>query len=170
MVRLNNETSQHAAQQFENSLLARHPKPSRCVHDQGPEFVGHCFQTALDEHDIIHRPTAVKNPQANAICERLHQTAANALRVSIHAHPPQNVDDAAFLIDTALSTAAHSARAATRSTLKISPGALIFHREWDFFVPVFFTRGCFAPNLFAFVNKFVRMRTFLAFFNTSPAR
>jgi hypothetical protein len=69
----------------------------------------------LDEHNIVHRPTTVKNPQANAICERPHQTAANALRVLIHAHPPQNVDNAACLIDTALSTAACSALAATHS-------------------------------------------------------
>jgi hypothetical protein len=90
----------------------------------------------LDEHDIIHRPTAVKNPQANAICERLHQTAANALLVLIHAHPPQNIDNTAFLIDTAPSTAACSARAATHSTLKISPGALIFHRDMMLDMPV----------------------------------
>jgi hypothetical protein len=90
----------------------------------------------LDEYNIIHRPTTVKNPQANAICERLHQTVGNALRVLIHAHPPQDINDAAFLIDTALSTAAYSARAAIHSTLKISPGALIFHRDMILDIPI----------------------------------
>jgi hypothetical protein len=56
--------------------------------------------------------------------------------VLIHAHPPKNIDDAAFLIDTALSTAAYSARAATHSTLKISPGALIFHRDMTLDTPI----------------------------------
>ena len=84
----------------------------------------------------MHRPTTVKNPEANAICERLHQTAANVLRPLMHAqrplmraHPPQNINDAAAIIDAALSTAAYSARAATRTTLKISLGALVFHRD-----------------------------------------
>jgi transposase InsO family protein len=136
IVRLNNKTSQHVAQQFENSWLARYPKPIRCIYDQGSEFIGHNFQTMLDEYNIIHRPTTVKNPQANAICERLHQTIGNALRVLIHAHPPQNINDAAFLIDTALSTAAYSARAAIHSTLKISPGALVFHRDMILDIPI----------------------------------
>jgi hypothetical protein len=106
------------------------------MHDQGSEFVGHCFQTMLDERNVVHRPTTVKNPQANAICERLHQTAGNASRVLIHAHPPQNVNNAAFLIDTALSTAACLARASIHSALKISPGALVFHRDMTLDVPV----------------------------------
>ena len=91
----------------------------------------------LNNYDIIHRPCTVKNPQSNAICERLHQTVTNALRPLIHAHPPQNVDDAAMLIDTALSTAAFSARAAIHSTLKISPpGALVFHRDMVLDIPI----------------------------------
>jgi hypothetical protein len=134
--RLNNKTSQHAVQRFENSWLARHPKPLRCTCDRGSAFVGHCFQTMLDECDVVHGPTAVKNPLADAICEKLHQTAANAPRVSIHARSSQNVDDAAFLIDTALSTAACLARAATHSNLKISPGALIFHRNMMLHTPI----------------------------------
>jgi predicted MPP superfamily phosphohydrolase len=56
--------------------------------------------------------------------------------VLVHAHPPQNVNDAAFLIDTALSTAACLARAAIHSTLKTSPGALVFHRDVILDTPV----------------------------------
>ena len=90
----------------------------------------------LDDYGIIHRPTTVKNPQANAICERLHQTVANAIRPLIHAHPPQNINDATAIIDTALSAAAYSARAAIHSTLKISPGALVFHRDMLLDIPI----------------------------------
>ena len=136
IIRLNNKTSQHVAQQFENLWLSRYPRPVRCIYDQGAEFIGHDFQSMLDEYNIIHRPTTVKNPQANAICERLHQTVANALRPLIHAHPPEDINDAAMLIDTALSTAAYSARAAIHSTLRISPGALIFHRDMILDIPI----------------------------------
>jgi hypothetical protein len=136
VIRLNNKTSLHVAQQFENSWLSRYPRPVRCIYDQGSEFIGHEFQTMLDEYNIIHRPTTVKNPQANAICERLHQTVANALRPLIHAHPPQDMNDVALIIDTALNTAAYSARAAIHTTMKISPGALVFHRDMILDIPI----------------------------------
>jgi hypothetical protein len=85
----------------------------------------------------MHRPAAVKNPQPNAIGERSHQTVANALRPLLLAHPPQKVQDAAFIIaDTALSTAAQLARAAMHSASKISPGALMLHRDVVLDIPV----------------------------------
>jgi hypothetical protein len=43
IVCLNNKTSQHVAQLFENSWLSRHPHPVRCICYQGPEFIGHEF-------------------------------------------------------------------------------------------------------------------------------
>jgi hypothetical protein len=48
----------------------------------------------------------------------------------------KNVNNAAFLINTALSTAACLARAAIHSTLKISPGALLFHRDMILETPI----------------------------------
>ena len=90
---INNKTSQHVSQQFENSWLAQYPRPQRStmhIYDQGSEFFGHEFQTILDKYGIVHQPTTVKNPQANAICERLHQRVANAsihpLISSMHIH------------------------------------------------------------------------------------
>jgi hypothetical protein len=136
IVRLSNKTSQHVAQQFEILWLARCPRPVRRVYDQGSKFKGHEFQTVLDECNIVHQPTTVKNPQANAICEQPHQTVANALRPLIHAHPPQDINDVTMIINTALNTAACSARSAIHPTMKISPGALIFHRDMIFDIPV----------------------------------
>ena len=34
-------------------------------------------------HDVT---TTVKNPQANVICERMHQTMTNRLRTHFHTH------------------------------------------------------------------------------------
>ena len=58
------------------------------------------------------------------------------MRPLIHSHPPQDVNDVALIIDTAPSTAACSARAAIHSTMKISPGALIFHRDMILDIPI----------------------------------
>jgi hypothetical protein len=54
--------------------LSRHPWPQRCVHDPGTEFVGPEFQTLIESCHIKDVCTSVKNPQANAVCERIHQT------------------------------------------------------------------------------------------------
>jgi hypothetical protein len=98
--------------------------------------LGSGFQAVLRRHHIRGHPTSVKNPQANAICERLHQTVTNVLRPLLHTHPPNNVDEANLIIDTALQTAAYSARTAIHSTLKITPGSLAFHRDMLLDIPL----------------------------------
>ena len=136
LIRINNKTSEHVATQFENSWLARYPRPIHIIYDQGTEFKGYGFQRLLRQYGIRRHPTTVKNPQANSICERLHQTIGNNLRTLLHTNPPNNINDANLLIDTALATAGYSARAAMHHTLKISPGALVFHRDMLLDIPV----------------------------------
>ena len=134
--RVYNKTAAHVGLQLENAWLSRYPRPIECIFDQGNEFIGAGFIDVLQRHYIHPRPTTTKNPQANAICERLHQTVANALRPLLHAHPPVNYDEAGLIIDTALQTAAYSARATIHGTLKISPGALVFHRDMFLDIPL----------------------------------
>ena len=50
----------------------------------------------------------------------------------LHFAPPQNMDDAAHAVDSALQTAAYSAQVAMHGTLKHSPGSLAFHRDMLF--------------------------------------
>eukprot|EP00957_Ditylum_brightwellii_P184548 14055540-Ditylum_brightwellii.AAC.1 len=44
IIRIDNKTSEHVAQRFENSWLARYPRPVKCIHDNGGEFIGGAFQ------------------------------------------------------------------------------------------------------------------------------
>jgi hypothetical protein len=46
-----------------------------------------------------------KNPQSNAICERMHQTVTNVLRTLAYTNPPQNMTQARDIIDDALAIA-----------------------------------------------------------------
>jgi transposase InsO family protein len=88
VVHLDNRTSQHTAVQFVNTWLARYPKPTSCVYDQGGEFIGYAFQSMLEQHNIQRRPITTKNPQANAICERMHQAICNNLWILCQWTPP----------------------------------------------------------------------------------
>jgi hypothetical protein len=54
--------------------------------------------------------TTAKNPQANDICERMHQTVGNVLRTLLHGEPPVNNSKAKEFIDEALSIAMHASR------------------------------------------------------------
>jgi transposase InsO family protein len=69
LVRIENKTAAHVGMLFENTWVSRYPKPERCVHDNGNEFLGADFQRILVVNGIYDVPTTVKNPQSNAICE-----------------------------------------------------------------------------------------------------
>ena len=40
IIQINDKSSDHAAQHFENLWLSRYPCPNKCVHDNGKEFIG----------------------------------------------------------------------------------------------------------------------------------
>jgi hypothetical protein len=75
------------------------------------------------------KPTIVKNPQANAILERIHAVLGNMLRTS-------ELDMAKMVkasdIDVFLSDAAWAVCSTYHTVLKASPGAAIFGRDMLF--------------------------------------
>lgn len=130
LVQIEEKTSEHVQQKFANCWLARYPRPNKCIHDKGGEFTGWPFQTLLAQAGIKDATATTKNPQANAICERMHQTVANNhIRTSVSANPPQNIQQAHQIVDNALATAMHGLRCATSRVLGISPGALVYQRD-----------------------------------------
>jgi len=106
-----------------------------CIFDPGMEFKAH-FRQCLARHGIVPKPTSEKNPRANAICERVRQTAGDVLRVQQHLQPPQTVQEANQIIENVLATASCAARTAVHSTMKISPGASAFHRDMLLNTPI----------------------------------
>ena len=136
LVRISNKTSAHVALQFENTWLSRYPLPRACIHDQGGEFIGHPFQQLLQRHGIEDRPTTARNPQANAICECMHQAIGNTLRAMATMTPPAGIDSANLLIDTALANCLFAAQSAVHSGLQASPGSLSFSRDMILDIPM----------------------------------
>jgi hypothetical protein len=155
LVRIENKTMEHVAQQFENVWLSRYPRPNYCVFDNGGEFIGHKFQELLTRFGITPKPITVKNPQANAICERMHQTVANVLRTLMHAHPPQNDEQAHQLVDNALATAMHVTRCAVSQSLGISPGEFVFRRDMLMDIPILVDLATLRDKRQALVDKAV---------------
>jgi hypothetical protein len=136
LVRIDTKTSAHIARKYAQVWLARYPWPARCVHDNGGEFVGPEFQFLLQSCKIKDAPTSSKNPQANAICERMHQTVGNVLRTLLHGEPPKNITSAKDFMDEALSIAMHAMRTSVHTTLGSSPGNLAFNRDMFLNIPL----------------------------------
>ena len=135
IVRVNDGTSIEAGNKFESSWLQRYPRPDRCIHDNGSEFA-YGFLRILQLYNIKNVPTTTYNPQSNAVCERMHQTIGNIIRTYVHTHPPQNEQEAAALVDKAIGVAMHAMRITVHRTLKVSPGALVFHRDMLLNIPL----------------------------------
>ena len=133
--RKQNDTSLEAGRLLELSWLHRYPRPLRCIHDGGAEFK-YGFLRVLQQWGIKNVSITAHNPQSNAICERMHQTVAQILRTYVQTNPPQNQQEATTLVDHALSSASYAMRAAIHRTLKVYPGALIFHRDMILNVPL----------------------------------
>jgi hypothetical protein len=69
LIQIDGKTAAHIGAKFEQGWLSRYPRPMQCIHDNGGEFTGEHFQLRLQTNGIKDVPTAVKNPQANSICE-----------------------------------------------------------------------------------------------------
>ena len=76
--------------------------------------------------DIKDVQSTSKNPQSNLICEHMHQTVGNVLRVLLYINPPQNLTQARCIVDQALATVMHAMQVTTATTLGSMPGALAF--------------------------------------------
>ena len=121
---------------FENNWLAWYSRPSCCIHDNGWEFTWAAFIHMLHVHGIKDVTTTVKNPQANAICERRHQSITNTFQTMLHTYPPNTIDQINNIIDTCFATAAYVSKVAIHCTLNMSPGALVFQRDMILNVPL----------------------------------
>ena len=106
VTRIDNKSAAHVAMHW----LSRYPRPMNCIHDQGGVFTGFDFRDMLYRHGIVDKSTTAKNPQANSVCERMHQAIGNTLRVLSTMHPPRGTSSARQLVDNAIADAVYTTR------------------------------------------------------------
>ncbi len=68
------------ANEVEMAWLTRYPRPSSIVIDRGSEFLAEFAKMVKEDYGIKRKPITTRNPQANAIVERVHQTIGNMIR------------------------------------------------------------------------------------------
>ena len=125
-----NKKSITIANIVEQEWFSRYPWPTQVSFDRGKEFIGHDFQDLLkNDYGITRKPITTRNPQANAIIERVHQVIANIIRTFELQDNYLDEDDPWKGI---LSATAFAVRSTYHTTLKKSPGQLVFGRDMIF--------------------------------------
>ena len=77
---IENKYAYNVANVVETTWLSRYPWPKVMTFDRGTEFMAEFAQMIRKDYGIKKKPITSRNPQANAIIERVHQTIGNMLR------------------------------------------------------------------------------------------
>ena len=71
----------------EQAWLTRYTLLQELVYDRGTEFMSIFAMIVSDNYGIKRRPITVRNPQANSMIEKIHQTIGNIIR-TFELQPP----------------------------------------------------------------------------------
>ena len=112
---------------IEQEWFSRYPWPTQVTFDRGSEFIGQDFQKMIKEdYGVQAKPITVRNPQANAIVERVHQVIGNIIRTF---ELENNYLDDGDPWKGILSATAFAVRSTFHTTLRNTPGQLVFGRD-----------------------------------------
>ena len=110
----------------EQTWLTRYPWPSVITYDKGTEFKAEFADMVTDDYGISKHGASKRNPQANSIIERIHQTIGNMIRTfQVH----NNYLDEKNPWDGILAATMFATRATYHTTLQATPAQLVFGRD-----------------------------------------
>ena len=110
----------------EQTWLTRYPWPSIIQYDRGSEFLAEFAEMVEDDYGIKRKPSTVRNPQSNAMIERIHQTIGNIIRSYEVSEIDLDEEDpfAGILAATMFATCA-----SVHTTLQAPPMQLVLGRD-----------------------------------------
>jgi len=121
------------ANEIEIAWLSRYPWPNEVIIDRGGEFKAEVQTMLRDDYGIKRKPTSVRNPQANAIVERVHQTIGNMIR-TFEVYDNDTLDDEEPWIGIITAVMA-AVRSTYSTTTQATPSQLVFRRDALFNIP-----------------------------------
>ena len=129
MKQIRNKEAIEVANIVETTWLSRYPWPTQIVYDKGTEFMGEFAKMVENDYQIKRKGITVRNPQANSILERIHQTLGNILRTfELHQEDYQTLENTTTW-DGILAAAMFALRTTYHTTLQATPAQLVFHRD-----------------------------------------
>jgi hypothetical protein len=124
MEQIDNKTAAEVANICEMTWFTRYPLPQRITLDRGTEFMAEFAQMVKNDYGLKLKPITTRNPQANAIIERVHQTIGNIIRTFNVQTMDSNDPWTGILAATMFAV-----RATYHTTLQASPMQLVFGRD-----------------------------------------
>ena len=121
---IDNKRADTIANLVEQTWLCRYPWPTKVIFDRGSEFMAEFAQMVTQEYGIKRKPITKRNPQANAILERIHQTLGNIIRTSNKTNLDDNDPWSGIL-----TAAMFALRSTYHTTTQATPAQLVFGRD-----------------------------------------
>ena len=111
---------------IEKTWLTRYPRPSEITLDRGKEFMAEVTKMIRNDYGIKKRPITVRNPQANSIIERVHQTISNIIRTfKLHDTTMDEEDPWSGILAATM----FAIRSTVHTTTQHTPMQLVFGRD-----------------------------------------
>ena len=80
MAQIPNKMAAEIADITNKTWFTRYPLPQRIVFDRSTEFMSEFAKMCHNDYGLKMKPITTRNPQSNAIIERIHQTIGNLIR------------------------------------------------------------------------------------------
>ena len=121
-----NKRADTIANIVEQAWLTRYPWPTQVIFDQGSKFMAEFAAMVRDDYGIKRKPITKRNPQANAMIERVHQVLGNLIRTCDVNNTELDLDDPWSGI---LAATMFAVRATYHTTTQATPSQLVFGRD-----------------------------------------
>lgn len=108
----------------EQTWLTRYPIPQILNYDRGTEFMAEFAEMIENDYGIKRKGSTVRNPQSNAILERVHQTIGNMIR-TFNKDDLDETDPWAGILAATM----FAVRATYHTTMQATPTQLVFGRD-----------------------------------------
>ena len=132
MKQILNKRADEIANIVEQTWLTRYPCPTQIIFDRGSEFMAEFASMCASEYGLINRTISARNPQANSIVERVHQTLGNILRtMEIHKQDLDTEDPFSGILAATM----FAVRSTVSTTTQATPTQLVFGRDAIFNIP-----------------------------------
>ena len=127
MTPITGKTAIEIMNNVEISWLTRYPWPVRLQCDRGTEFMNEFALTMQKDYGTDLSKSTVRNPQSNAILERIHQTLGNIIRTfEVHKDASMTSEESWQGI---IAAAMFALRSTYHTTLQATPAQLVFGRD-----------------------------------------
>ena len=124
MAQIPNKTAAEIADITKKHWFTRYPLPQRIVFDRGTEFMAQFYKMCHNDYGLKRKPITNRNPQSNAIIERIHQTIGNIIR-TFDVSNIVNKDPWSGILAAIM----FAVRATYHKTLQASPMQLVFGQD-----------------------------------------